>query len=401
MARSGQWFASPSAGAKGAMRRKMRRPDNMAAGRAPDPPVFPLRLELAAFHPRVRMEGGRASRRAWGLCRMRLATFAGLAGMIALAEPALALDKVRFGTNWLADPEAGGFFQAVADGTYEKYGLDVSIIPGGPQSNGGLLLLFGKLDFFMGGDMIGNLLSAESKLPLIAVAADFQKSPQIFMSHPDVGLDKWADLPNAKPVYVGAGAINTFYAWLRIAYGFKDENIRPYNFNSAPFMKNKDSIQQGYLTAEPYEIERQGGFKPNVFLLSDYGYDTYATLIVTRKEIVDKTPDLVQRFVDASAIGWYNYLYGDNSKANELIKTDNPDISDAQIAFSISEMKAHGVVDSGDTLSLGIGAMTDARWKDFFSKMVETGMIDARTDYKRAYTLQFVNKGVGLDLRPK
>src|SRR5579863_626089 len=332
---------------------------------------------------------------------MRVAALAALAAMIALADPAQALDKVRFGTNWLADPEAGGFFQAVADGTYEKYGLDVDIIPGGPQSNGGLPLLFGKLDFFMGGDMIGNLLSAESKLPLIAVAADFQKSPQIFMSHPDVGLDKWVDLPNAKPVYVGAGAINTFYAWLRIAYGFKDENVRPYNFNSAPFMKNKDSIQQGYLTAEPYEIERQGGFKPNVFLLSDYGYDTYSTLIVTRSEIVDRTPDLVQRFVDASAIGWYNYLYGDNSKANELIKTDNPDISDAQIAFSISEMKAHGVVDSGDTLSLGIGAMTDARWKDFFSKMVATGMIDARTDYKRAYTLQFVNHGVGRDLRPK
>jgi NitT/TauT family transport system substrate-binding protein len=332
---------------------------------------------------------------------MRVSALAALAAMIALADPAQALDKVKFGTNWLADPEAGGFFQAVADGTYEKYGLDVDIIPGGPQSNGGLLLLFGKLDFFMGGDMIGNLLSAESKLPLIAVAADFQKSPQIFMSHPDVGLDKWADLPNAQPVYVGAGAINTFYAWLRIAYGFKDENIRPYNFNSAPFMKNKDSIQQGYLTAEPYEIERQGGFKPNVFLLSDYGYDTYSTLIVTRREIVDKTPDLVQRFVDASAIGWYNYLYGDNSKANDLIKTDNPDITDAQIAFSIAEMKAHGVVDSGDTLKLGIGAMTDARWKDFFDKMVSTGMIDARTDYKRAYTLQFVNKGVGLDLRPK
>ena len=208
--------------------------------------------------------------------------FAALAATVGLAGPTLALDKVKFGTNWLADPEAGGFYQALADGTYEKYGLDVTIIPGGPQANGGLLLLFGKLDFFMGGDMIGNLLSAESKLPLIAVAADFQKSPQILMSHPGVGLDKWEDLPKAKPVYVGAGAIQTFYAWLRLAYGFKDENIRPYNFNSAPFIQNKTSIQQGYLTAEPYEIERQGGFKPNVFLLDDYGYDTYSTLIVTR-----------------------------------------------------------------------------------------------------------------------
>jgi NitT/TauT family transport system substrate-binding protein len=332
---------------------------------------------------------------------MRLAVLAALAGIVGLAEPALALDKVKFGTNWLADPEAGGFYQALADGTYEKFGLDVTIIPGGPQTNGGLMLLFGKLEFFMGGDMIGNLLSAEAKLPLIAVAANFQKSPQILMSHPDVGLDRWEDLPKAKPVYVGAGAIQTFYAWLRLAYGFKDETIRPYSFNSAPFIMNKNSIQQGYITAEPFEIERQGHFKPNMFLLSDYGYDTYATLIVTRTEIVEKNPDLVQRFVDASTIGWYHYLYGDNSKANALIKRDNPDIKDDQISFSIEELKKHGVVDSGDTLRLGIGTMTDARWKDFFDKMVKTGMVDSGTEYKKAYTLQFINKGVGLNLGPK
>ena len=332
---------------------------------------------------------------------MRLAMLAVLAGIIGLAEPALALDKVRFGTNWLADPEAGGFYQALADGTYEKFGLDVTIIPGGPQANGGLMLLFGKLEFFMGGDMIGNLLSAEAKLPLVAVAANFQKSPQILMSHPDVGLDKWEDLPEAKPVYVGAGAIQTFYAWLRLACGFKDENIRPYSFNSAPFIQNKTSIQQGYVTAEPFEIERQGHFKPNVFLLSDYGYDTYSTLIVTRRDIVENNPDLVQRLVDASAIGWYHYLYGDNSKANALIKQDNPDINNDQIAFSIEELKKHGVVDSGDTLTLGIGAMTDARWKDFFDKMVAIGMVTPNTDYRKAYTLQFVNKGVGLNPRPQ
>jgi NitT/TauT family transport system substrate-binding protein len=332
---------------------------------------------------------------------MRLAKLAAVAAILGLAQPALALDQVKFATNWLADPEAGGFYEALVDGTYARYGLDVTIIPGGPQSNGALMLLFGKIEFFMGGDQIGDFLSAESKLPLIAVAADFQKSPQIFMSHPGVGLDKWQDLSQAKPVYVGAGAINTFYAWLRLVYGFKDENIRPYNFNSAPFIKNEHSIQQGYVTAEPNEIERQGGFKPNVFLLSDHGYSTYSTLIETRRDIVESKPDLVQRFVDASAIGWYHYLYGDNAKANDRIKQENPDITDQEIAFSIAELKRYGVVDSGDTLTLGIGAMTDARWKDFFDKMVQVGMVDAKTDYKKAYTLQFVDKGVGLDLRPR
>jgi NitT/TauT family transport system substrate-binding protein len=332
---------------------------------------------------------------------MRRAGLAAIAALVGLIQPALALDKVKFATNWMADPEAGGFYQALVDGTYEKYGLDVTIIPGGPQANGALLLLFHRIDFFMGGDQIGDFLSAESKLPLIAVAADFQKSPQILMSHPGVGLDKWDSLPKAMPVYVGAGAINTFYAWLRLVYGFKDENIRPYNFNSAPFIKNEHSIQQGYLTAEPYEIERQGGFKPNVFLLSDEGYSTYSTLIETRRDIVKAKPDLVQRFVDASAIGWYHYLYGDNAKANDRIKLENPDLNDHQIAFSIAQMKQHGVVDSGDTLKLGIGAMTDARWKDFFDEMVKVGMVSPDTDYKQAYTLQFVDKGVVLDQKPK
>ena len=243
-------------------------------------------------------------------CRMRLAMLGAFAAWVGVAEPSFALDKVKFATNWLADPEAGGFFQAVADGTYAKYGLDVTVIPGGPQSNGALMLLFGRIDFFMGGDLIGDFMSAESKLPLVAVAAYFQKSPQILMSHPGVGLDKWEDLPKSNSVYLGAGSINTFYAWLRLVYGFKDEAVRPYNFNSAPFIHNKTAVQQGYVTSEPYEIEKQGGFRPNIFLLSDYGYSTYSTLIETRRELIEKKPDLVQRFVDASAIGWYDYLYG-------------------------------------------------------------------------------------------
>jgi NitT/TauT family transport system substrate-binding protein len=322
-------------------------------------------------------------------------------GFFALsAGSAYALDKVKFATNWLADPEAGGYYQAVVDGTYAKYGLDVTILPGGPQVNGGLLLISGKIEFFMGGDMLGDFLNAEQNLPTVPVAADFQKNPEIMMSHPGVGLDKWTDLPKAT-VFVSQGALSSFYAWMKVAWGFKDENVKPYTFNSAPFMTDKNSIQQGYLTSEPFEVEKQGGFKPNVFLLADYGYSSYSTLIETRRELVEKNPDLVQRFVDASAIGWYHYLYGDNTKANEAIKKDNPELTDDQIAFSVAKMKEYGIVDSGDTIKNGIGAMSDARVKDFFDKMVKAGLVKADTDYKKAFTLQFVNKGVGVDLRPK
>jgi NitT/TauT family transport system substrate-binding protein len=332
---------------------------------------------------------------------MRIAVTAALAGVVSLTGPASALDKVTFATNWLADPEAGGYYQALVDGTYEKYGLDVTIMPGGPTSNGGMLLIAGKIEFFMGGDMIGDFLAVQNNIPTIAVAADFQKNPQCFMSHPGVGLDKWQDLPSANPAFVSAGAVNTFWAWMRLAYGFKDDNIKPYNFNSAPFIVNERSIQQGYITSEPYEIEKQGHFKPNVFLLADYGYTTYSTLIETRREIVEKNPDMVQRFVSASAIGWYHYIYGDNAKANALIKKDNPEMADDQIAFSITKLKEYGIVDSGDTLTKGIGAMTDERWKDFYEKMVKAAVVKPGIDYTKAYTLQFVNKGVGVDLRPK
>jgi NitT/TauT family transport system substrate-binding protein len=173
--------------------------------------------------------------------------------------------------------------------------------------------------------------------------------------------------------------------------------VRPYNYNPGPVLANKNSVQQGYATAEPFVIEKQAGFKPNVFLLADNGFDTYSTTIETRIDLVQKNPDLVQRFVDASAIGWYRYMKGDNSSANALIKRDNPDMTDEQIAFSISKMKEYGIVDSGDSLTLGIGAMTDERQKSFFDKMVKTGVFKPNLDYRRAYTLQFVNKRVGLD----
>ena len=330
---------------------------------------------------------------------MRLAALM-TAAALGFAAPALANDKVTFATDWLADPEAGGYYQALVDGTYAKYGLDVTIMPGGPQINGGMLLLAGKIEFAEGGDLIGDFLAAENGLPTVAVFAGYQKSPQIFMSHPGVGLDKWQDLPKAQTVFVSAGAINTYYAWMRLAYGFKDEDTKPYNYNSAPFITDPHSIQQGYLTSEPFDVEKQGNFKPNVFLLADYGYDTYSSLIETRRDVVEKQPDLVQRFVDASAIGWYHYLYGDNAATNAMIKNENPDLTDAEIAYSIAKMKEHGIVDSGDTLTKGIGAMSDARWKDFFDKMVQVGIAKADTDYKQAYTLRFVNKGVGVDLRP-
>jgi NitT/TauT family transport system substrate-binding protein len=333
--------------------------------------------------------------------RRSLAGVAAVATIMLSTQGAYAQtpEKVSFGTNWLAQAEHGGFYQAVADGTFKKYGLDVTIIPGGPQSNNRMLLPVGKIDFFMGGNMLQAFSAVEQKIPTVVVAASFQKEPQVLIAHPNEGFDSFADLKKSNDIFVSKDGLASFFQWMRTEHGFKEEQTKPYTFNAAPFLANKKAVMQGYLSSEPVAIEKAAGFKPKVFLLADYGFDTYSTTIETRTELVEKRPEMVQKFVEASMIGWYNYLYGDNSAANALIRKDNPDMSDDKIAAGIALMKANGIVDSGDTLNLGIGSMSDARMKSFFDKMVKAGLYKADLDYKKSYTLQFVNKGIGKELR--
>jgi len=318
----------------------------------------------------------------------------------SLAGAAQALDEVTFGTNWKAQAEHGGFYQAVADGIYEKYGLIVTIRPGGPQVNHSQLLAAGKIDFNMGGSMFGAFNFVQNDVPMVVVAASFQKDPQILMAHPDQGFETLADL-KGHPILISQDARTTYWEWLKAEYGFTDDMIRPYTFNPAPFLADPTAIQQGYLTSEPFAVEREGGFTPKVFLLADSGYDTYSTTIETSWQLVEENPDLVQRFVDASVEGWYSYLYGDPSPANELIKQDNPDMTDEQIAYSIDKLKEYGIVDSGESLAMGVGAMTDRRWQHFFQFAADARLFPSDLDLSRAYTLQFVNKKVGMDLKPQ
>ena len=327
---------------------------------------------------------------------MSAAVLALVAGTSTLAA---ANEKVTFGTNWLAEPEHGGYYQAVADGTYAACGLDVTISQGGPQVSGRPLLLAGKLDFYMGGNLLSAFDAVQQGIPMRVVAADFQKDPQVIMSQPGQGLDKWEDLKDADQYILGDEGAQTFFQWMVTELGFDAAKRVPYTFNPAPFIANKKSIQQGYVTSEPFAVQKEGGFLPNQFLLADYGWDTYATTVETMQATIDKRPEVVQCFVDGSAKGWYKYLYGDNKAANDMIKKDNPDMTDAQIAFSIEQLKKFGVVDSGDTEKLGIGAMTDARIQSFYDKMVKAKVTPAGIDIKKAYTLAFVNKSVGLELK--
>jgi NitT/TauT family transport system substrate-binding protein len=315
--------------------------------------------------------------------------------VVVLASlPAAALDRITFGTDWKAEAEHGGFYQAIATGIYAKHDLDVSLRPGGPQINQAQLLAAGQLDFNLASNSFIPLNFVKEGIPMVAVAALFQKDPQGLLAHPGQGNDSLAAL-KGKPIMVGGDTRIGSWLFLKSKFGYTDDQIRPYTFNIAPWLADPKAIQQGYVTSEVFTMQEQG-VKPVVMLLSDNGYTGYAAMIETSAKLVVDKPELVQRFVDASIEGWYSFLYGDPAPANALIKKDNPEQTDALLAFGRDKMKEYGIVDSGDAKTNGIGAMNTRRWDEFFKQMSAQGLYPADMDWKKAYTLQFVNNKVGM-----
>ena len=328
----------------------------------------------------------------------RISALALAAGLtLAAGLPgAFAADKVTFGTDWKAEAEYGGFYQAVASGLYAKHGLDVSLRQGGPQVNHSQLLAAGKIDFNIGNSFL-SMNFVKEKVPLVAIAAFFQKDAQVLIAHAGVGNDSLAAL-KGKPIMIGGDTRIGSWLFLKAKFGYSDDQIRPYNFSIAPWLADKNAVQQGYVTSEPFLMEKEGA-KPAVFLLADNGYDNYGNVVQTSRAMVAKHPDVVRRFIDASAEGWYSYLYGDPAPANALIKKDNPEMTDDLIANGVAKMKQYGIVDSGDALKGGIGAMSSARWKRFFDVMSAQGLYPKDMDWKQAFTLQFVNKKAGMEMK--
>ncbi len=330
---------------------------------------------------------------------MRSTVVCGAALMALAAAGAQAQTAFSYGTNWLPQAEHGGFYQSVADGTYAACGLDVTIVPGGPQVNGRALLLAGKIDAYMGGNMLQPFNALNENIPIVVIAASFQKEPQVLMTHPGKVKDFAEIATTGMKVLVSDESLVSWYKLLEIQYGFKAENREPYTFNSAPFIADPDTAQQGYVTSEPFAIQNEAGWTPDNWLLADYGFGTYSTTIEVTRDTLETKKDALKCFVDGTALGWVNYLYGDNAAANALIKADNPDMSDAQIAYSIEAMKQYGIVDSGEAATMGVGAMTDEKNQKFYADMVAAGVLPAGLDISKSYTLEFVNQGVGVERR--
>ena len=326
-------------------------------------------------------------------------TFAAAAALSVIAGFAQAeTTKVVFGTNWLAQAEHGGFYQSVADGTYEACGLEVEIIPGGPQVNNRALMLAGRMDFHMGGDMLQAFSAVEQNIPVVMVGATFQKHPQVILAHPGKA-ETFEDLKDLT-LLIGDNGFTSYYQWMIAEYGFTVEQREPYTFNPAPFIADESKGMQGYLSSEPYAVLKEAGIEADVFLIADAGFSSYATTIETMADTIENSPEKVKCFVEGSAKGWYNFLYGDNSAARELIKADNPDMSDDKMDYAIAKMLDWGIVDSGDALEQGIMAINPSIVEDFYNKMVAAGVVSEGLDISKTYTTAFVNQGVGMDLKP-
>lgn len=321
-----------------------------------------------------------------------------LAALAASVSPlaAHAADKISFQLSWRPQAEHGGYYQAVATGIYARHGLEVTILPGGPQINTQQILVSGKVDFAVGSNTFNGLNYVRENIPMVVIFAVLQKDPIGIMTHEGVGLDSLKSLAeHTSPIFVSSIARSTWWPFMRIKYGFKEEQMRPYTFNMAPFLADKTTGQQAYITNEPYQVALAGA-KAQFFLLADVGFADYAYSIETSRAMVEQKPQLVQRFVDATIEGYYSYFNGDPQPGNALILAENSQMTPDNVAYGIKTMREKGLVLGGDADKLGMGAMTDARWKEFFDSTVQAGLYPADLDYKRAYTLQFINKRHGL-----
>ena len=323
------------------------------------------------------------------MSKITLRRFAAVLGVTALAwaaAPAQAQEKFTYQTNWYAQAEHGGFYQALATGLYKRAGLDVTIKMGGPQLNSLQMMAAGQADCMMSTDM-AMLLARNTGVPVMTVASVFQKDPQVLIAHEDV--KSFTDM-KGKTIFIGAASHRTFWPWLKAKYGLTDAQVRPYTFNVQPFIADKNSVMQGFLTSEPFSLQKQG-VKVNVLMFSDHGYPAYNTTISCMEKTVKERRRAVSAFVQATMEGWKSYLQNP-APGNELIRKENPNMTQEQLDYSVGKLRELGMVTSGDAATRGIGTMSEARLRASYDLMVGAKVIDpAKVDFSSTYTLDIIN----------
>jgi NitT/TauT family transport system substrate-binding protein len=296
--------------------------------------------------------------------------------------------RIRFATDWRAQAEQGGFYQAVARGFYADKGLDVALIQGGPAVNVPQLLAAGAIEMGLGSNapLVLSMVQAGAKAK--AVMASFQKDPQVLITHPRADVKSLADM-KGKPIMLADASINAFWPWLKAKYGFTDDQVRKYTFNAAPFLADKNAIQQGYVTSEPYTLKTQGKIDPQVYLLADSGYPGYAAMTLVSDTFLASNPQAVRDFVAATIAGWKDYLRGDPVPGDTLITKDNPDMTPDLLAQAREKLLSYNIVETADGQ---IGTMTEVRWADFFKIMSDAGVYPQDLNWRSGLDLSFLPK---------
>lgn len=305
--------------------------------------------------------------------------------LIGASASSHAEEKFTLLTNWYAQAEHGGFYEAQAKGLYKQAGLDMTIKMGGPQVNVMQLLAAGQADCTIGDN--GQALETwQSGAHAMTVATVFQHSPTVFISHDKVTSPQQLQ---DKTFLLATEAYTSFWPWAKSTLGYEHTKIRPYTFSVQPFLADNNLVQQGYVTSEPFSVEK-GGKPFYVYPLSDWGYPPYGNSIICMADTVKKRPAALAAFIKASMQGWKEYLQ-DPTAGNVLIHKDNPRMGADQIAFGIAQMKKYQLVTGGDAQTMGIGIITVPRLKETWDMLVKNKLIDAnKVPFDQTYTVDLV-----------
>jgi NitT/TauT family transport system substrate-binding protein len=144
------------------------------------------------------------------------------------------------------------------------------------------------------------------------------------------------------------------------------------------------------VTSEPATLAA-AGVKTKIFLLADNGLPGYAAMILAPNSLIAKEPKAIAAFVEATNLGWRDYLHGDPAPGDALIRKDNPEMKAESLAAARQALVDYGIVEGGDALTKGIGVMTEARWLEFFAAMSAVGVYKPDLDWRAAFTTQFLS----------
>jgi NitT/TauT family transport system substrate-binding protein len=248
------------------------------------------------------------------------------------------LFKVTLQLDWVAEPEHGGFYQALAKGYFKEAGLDVTILEGGQNAFVMQKLATGKVDIGQA-DSTNTLIAIAQGLPVIQIGAVFQNDPSVLMLHADNPVKRFEDLDGktimARPEWA-------FLLYLKYKYHI-NFNLIPQEFSVANFIADKNFIQQGYYTAEPYYIVKGGAKYPKFLFAWDAGFDAY-TAIVANRPWAERNPDKLRAFMAAYIRGEKDYIEGDPTPAHDIMKRLNKNDTDDFLAFCRKMMIDGGLV---------------------------------------------------------